>query len=39
VPPTGSFKFCDGQRTVEQVVASLLIHQAHQLDAMKAAIA
>lgn len=38
VPPAGSFKFCDGQRTLEQVVASLLNHQAHQIDAMKAAV-
>ncbi len=38
VPPTGSFRFCDGQRTLEQVVASLLKHQAHQVDAMKAAL-
>jgi hypothetical protein len=38
VPPTGSFRFCDGQRTLEQVVASLLNHQAHQIDAMKAAL-
>jgi hypothetical protein len=39
VPPTGSFRFCDGQRTLEQVVASLLNHQGHQIDAMKAAVA
>jgi hypothetical protein len=37
VPPAGSFRFCDGQRTLEQVVTSLLNHQGHQLDAMKAA--
>jgi hypothetical protein len=37
VPPTGSFRFCDGQRTLEQVVASLLKHQGHQVDAVKAA--
>jgi len=35
-PPNGSFRFCDGQRTLEQVVASLLNHQGHQIDAMKA---
>jgi hypothetical protein len=40
VPPTASFKFCDGQRTLEQVVvAGLLNHQAHQIDAVRAAIA
>jgi hypothetical protein len=37
-PPNGSFRFCDGQRTLEQVVASLLNHQAHQIDAIKAAV-
>jgi hypothetical protein len=38
-PPKDSFRFCDGQRTLEQVIASLLKHQRHQLDALKAAIA
>lgn len=38
VPPNGSFKFCDGQRTLEQVVASILKHQNHQLEAIKAAV-
>jgi hypothetical protein len=38
-PPPGSFRFCDGQRTLEQVVSSLLKHQSHQIDAMKAAVA
>jgi hypothetical protein len=38
VPPTGSFRFCDGQRTLEQVLASLLKHQGHQVDALTAAI-
>jgi len=37
IPPKDSFRFCDGQRTVEQVLASLLKHQSHQLDALKAA--
>jgi hypothetical protein len=37
IPPKDSFRFCDGQRTVEQVIASLLRHQRHQLDALKAA--
>jgi hypothetical protein len=32
-----SFRFCDGQRTLEQVITSLLKHQCHQLDALKAA--
>ena len=37
IPPKDSFRFCDGQRTLEQVIASLLKHQGHQLDAVKAA--
>jgi hypothetical protein len=37
VPPDGRFRFCDGQRTLAQVLASLLKHQRHQLDALKAA--
>lgn len=39
VPPAGSFRFCDGQRTLEQVVAGLLKHQGHQVDAIRAAVA
>jgi hypothetical protein len=38
VPPSRSFRFCDGQRTLEQVVASLLNHQGHQIDAVSAAV-
>ena len=38
IPPAGSFRFADGKRTVEQVLAGLLKHQRHQLDALKAAI-
>jgi hypothetical protein len=38
IPPEGTLRFCDGQRTLEQVLASLLKHQAHQLDALSAAI-
>jgi hypothetical protein len=37
IPLKDSFRFCDGQRTLEQVIASLLKHQRHQLDALKAA--
>jgi hypothetical protein len=37
IPPRDSFRFCDGQRTLEQVLASLLKHQSHQLDALQAA--
>jgi hypothetical protein len=38
VPSAGSFRFCDGQRTLEQVIASLLKHQGHQIDAIKTAL-
>jgi len=38
IPPKDSFRFCDGQRTIEQVLASLLKHQGHQVDALKGAI-
>jgi hypothetical protein len=38
VPPAGGMKFCDGQRSLEQVVTSLLNHQSHSLDALKAAL-
>jgi hypothetical protein len=34
IPPKDSFRFCDGQRTLEQVLASLLKHQRHQVDAL-----
>jgi hypothetical protein len=39
VPPASDMKFCDGQRTLEQVVTNLLKHQSHQLDALKTATA
>jgi hypothetical protein len=39
VPPASDMKFCDGHRTLEQVVNSLLNHQGHQIDALKAAVA
>jgi YHS domain-containing protein len=39
VPPKNSFRFCDGQRTLEQVLAGLLKHQAHQVEALSAALA
>jgi hypothetical protein len=37
IPPKDSFRFCDGQRTLEQVLAGLLKHQAHQLEALTTA--
>jgi hypothetical protein len=39
IPPEGSFRFCDGRRTLEQVLASLLKHQGHQLSALSTALA
>ncbi len=39
VPPKDSFRFCDGQRTLEQVLAGLLKHQARQVEALKTAVA
>jgi hypothetical protein len=38
IPPEGAFRFCDGHRTIEQVLASLLKHQAHQLDSLRAVV-
>jgi hypothetical protein len=38
VPPASETRFCDGQRTLEQVLTSLLRHQHHQIDALKAAV-
>ena len=37
IPAKDSFRFCDGQRTLEQVLAGLLKHQGHQVDALTAA--
>jgi len=39
VPPASGIRFTDGERTLEQVVASMLKHQAHQIEAVKAAVA
>jgi hypothetical protein len=39
IPPDGSFRFSDGQRTLEQVLAGLLKHQAHQIEALRSALA
>ena len=38
VPPKESFRFCDGHRTLQQVLAALLKHQAHQVEALKTAV-
>ena len=37
VPPEESFRFCDGKRTVEEVLRALLKHQSRQLDTIRAA--
>jgi hypothetical protein len=34
IPPDGSFRFCDGKRTLDEVLTSLLKHQQHQLAAL-----
>jgi hypothetical protein len=39
IPPKDSFRFCDGQRTLEQVLTGLLKHQGHQVEAVKTAVA
>jgi hypothetical protein len=38
VPPASGMKFCDGHRTLEQVLTNLLDHQSHNVDALKAAV-
>lgn len=38
VPPAGSMKFADGERTLQQILANLLKHQRHQVDAVAAAL-
>lgn len=37
-PPAGSFRFCDGRRTREEVFVALLDHQRHQLEAIRTAV-
>lgn len=39
VPPADEMRFADGQRTLEQIVVSLLNHQHHQCGALVAALA
>jgi hypothetical protein len=38
VPAKDSFRFCDGERTLEQVLLGLLKHQEHQVQALQAAL-
>jgi hypothetical protein len=39
IPPDGISRFCDGERTLEQVLASLVKHQGHQVHALRTAVA
>jgi hypothetical protein len=39
VPAASEMKFCDGRRTLEQILSSLFKHQRHGVDAVKAAVA
>jgi hypothetical protein len=39
VPAAGSFRFCDGRRTLERVIAGVLNHQGHHIEALKVALA
>jgi hypothetical protein len=34
IPPEGAFRFCDGTRTLEEVLTALLTHKGHQIDAL-----
>jgi hypothetical protein len=34
IPPEGAFRFCDGNRSLEEVLTSLLTHQGHQVEAL-----
>jgi hypothetical protein len=38
VPPASDMRFCDGRRTLGQILASLFKHQGHQVDAVKRAL-
>jgi hypothetical protein len=38
VPAASEMKFCDGRRTLEQIVTALLDHQRHQVSAVKTAL-
>ncbi len=39
LPPAGDMKFADGERTLEQILVSVLRHQRHQVDTLAAALA
>jgi hypothetical protein len=35
IPPDGAFRFCDGKRSLEEVLTALLTHQGHQVEALE----
>lgn len=35
IPAAGGFRFADGNRTVEQIIGSVLAHQGHQVEALE----
>jgi hypothetical protein len=35
IPPAGAFRFCDGKRSLEEVLTALLNHQGHQVEALE----
>jgi hypothetical protein len=37
VPPAGAMRFCDGRRTLQEVITALLAHQANNVETLKAA--
>lgn len=39
IPAAGEMRFVDGKRTLEEILASLLKHQRHEVDAISAALA
>ena len=38
VPPASEMRFCDGRRTLHEILTSLFKHQQHQLDAVRTAL-
>ena len=38
VPPASEMRFCDGKRSLDEILTSLLKHQQHQLDAVRTAL-
>jgi hypothetical protein len=35
IPPDGAFRFCDGRRSLEEVLTAVLNHQGHQVEALE----